>query len=222
MTWKRKLDSGFMWWNFAARREKKKGRASGGILVGIRKEWIGGKECEAREVSTGVVKVSIGEEMQVYAIYNQGNLREVLEYFEKQEEVVKGKVMIGGDFNIRIGEGENIGFKESEERKRHSKDKKVSNEGKFVLEVVGRKGWNILNGNAGRDEEGEYTYTGGRGASVIDYVIVNEEAWWDLADFAIGERTESDHQSLEVVLCSEESYVKKNEERKVMKVEASK
>ncbi|KAL7296575.1 hypothetical protein TKK_0010006 [Trichogramma kaykai] len=221
MAWKRKLDSGFMCWNFAARREKKKGRASGGILIGIRKEWIGGKECEAREVSKGVVKVSIREEMQVYAIYNQGNLREVLEYFEKQEEVVKGKVLIGGDFNMRIGEGGKRGFKEGEERKRNSKDKKVSNEGKFMLEVIGRKGWRILNGNAGRDEEGEYTYTGGRGASVIDYVIVNEEAWWDVTDFAIGERTESDHQSLEVVLCSEESYVKKKEERKVVKVVSS-
>uniref|UniRef100_A0ABD2WY04 Endonuclease/exonuclease/phosphatase domain-containing protein n=1 Tax=Trichogramma kaykai TaxID=54128 RepID=A0ABD2WY04_9HYME len=143
MAWKRKLNSGFMWWNFAARREKKKGRVSGGILIAIRKEWIGGKECEAKE----------------------------------QEEVVKGKVLIGGDFNIRIGEGENRGFKEGKERKRNSKDKKVSNEGKFMLEVIGRKGWKILNGNAGRDEEGEYTYTGGRGASVIDYVIVNEEAW---------------------------------------------
>uniref|UniRef100_A0ABD2WY84 Uncharacterized protein n=1 Tax=Trichogramma kaykai TaxID=54128 RepID=A0ABD2WY84_9HYME len=75
MAWKRKLNSGFMWWNFAARREKKKGRVSGGILIAIRKEWIGGKECEAKEVSKSVVKVSIEKEMQVYAIYNQGNLK---------------------------------------------------------------------------------------------------------------------------------------------------
>jgi hypothetical protein len=43
------------------------------------------------------------------------------------------------------------------------------------------------------DQEGEWTYIGNRGETVIDYGIVNEEE-----EFRIGERAESDH--LEVAL----------------------
>ncbi|CAB0036587.1 unnamed protein product [Trichogramma brassicae] len=71
-----------------------------------------------------------------------------------------------------------------------------------------------------RDEEGEYTYIGSRGSSVIDYAIVNEEAWMEVEDFVIGDRTESDHQPLEVVVGSERRYEKKKikgkDEKKVV------
>lgn len=43
------------------------------------------------------------------------------------------------------------------------------------------------------DEEGEYTYIGTRGKSVINYAIVNEQSWGNVKRFEIAERVESDH-----------------------------
>jgi hypothetical protein len=54
-------------------------------------------------------------------------------------------------------------------------------------------GEGVLNGNKQGDQEGEWTYIGSRGETMIDYGIVNEEE-----EFRIGERAESDH--LEVAL----------------------
>jgi hypothetical protein len=56
----------------------------------------------------------------------------------------------------------------------------------------------VLNGNKQGDEEGEWTYIGRRGETVIDYGIVNEEAWERVEEFKVGERAESDH--LEIAL----------------------
>jgi hypothetical protein len=55
-----------------------------------------------------------------------------------------------------------------------------------------------LNGDRQGDEEGEWTYNGSRGETVIDYGIVNEEAWGKVEEFGIGERTETNH--LEIAL----------------------
>lgn len=63
-------------------------------------------------------------------------------------------MLIGRDFNVRIGkEGSIVGQEDFRQRK--SKDIKISNGGKKLLEVIGNKGWSILNGNIIGDEEGE-------------------------------------------------------------------
>lgn len=61
-------------------------------------------------------------------------------------------MMLGGDFNIRIGEEGNV------------------------------RNWN---GFKQRDEEGEYTYVGARGNTIIDYVIVNEETNYLIKEFRV-------------------------------------
>lgn len=44
-----------------------------------------------------------------------------------------------------------------------------------MLEWVEERGWCLANGTKWGDEEGEFTYVGARGASVIDYLLVNAE-----------------------------------------------
>lgn len=99
-------------------------------------------------------------------------------------------IVIGGDFNIRIGEegGKDI---EGWEMKRKSKDKTVGNKGRELINLVGNIGGTILNGPMRGDEE-EFTYIGPRG-SVIDYVIVNEYCMDIMKFFRIGERVDSSH-----------------------------
>jgi hypothetical protein len=56
--------------------------------------------------------------------------------------------------------------------------KKVENaERKRLIEWIEENGWEVLNGNKQGDEEGEWTNIGSTGGTVIDYGIVNEEAW---------------------------------------------
>jgi hypothetical protein len=55
-----------------------------------------------------------------------------------------------------------------------------------------------LNGNKQGDEEGEWTYIASRGETMVDYGIVNEEAWERVEEVRIEEKTESDH--LEIAL----------------------
>lgn len=70
------------------------------------------------------------------------------------EEYGNERLIIGGDFNIRIGE---LGGEEEEwEIIRRSKDKTIENGGKrFMDKILGRL--SILNGKMERDWEGEFT-----------------------------------------------------------------
>jgi hypothetical protein len=58
--------------------------------------------------------------------------------------------------------------------------------------------WEVLNRNKQGDEEGKWTYVGSRGETVIDYGIVNEEAWEKVEEFRIGDKAETGH--LEIAL----------------------
>lgn len=53
-----------------------------------------------------------------------------------------------------------------------------------------------MNGGVRGDEKGEYTYTGGRGESVIDYVVIREEDKKEVRNMEIGDNVESDHHPL--------------------------
>lgn len=51
-----------------------------------------------------------------------------------------------------------------------------------------------MNGNE-RNEEGEWTYAGRRGGSVIDYVLGNEETREKVEGLYVKGRVDSDHRS---------------------------
>jgi len=91
--------------------------------------------------------------------------------------------MIEGDFNARTGEegseikleGDTDIEKENEgERNKNSKDRKMNKDGRVLVEFLKKRGWVILNGCTVGDEEGEFTFTGGKGNTVIDYVLGDE------------------------------------------------
>ncbi|XP_011631480.1 uncharacterized protein LOC105423428 [Pogonomyrmex barbatus] len=59
-------------------------------------------------------------------------------------------------------------------------------------------GWSILNGSIKGDEKGEWTYTGGRGGTVIDYVMGNEETRAKVKMMKVEDWVDSDHQPITV------------------------
>lgn len=81
---------------------------------------------------------------------------------------------------------------EEEEKGRSSKDKEVNKEGRRLVEVIRKRDWFILNGYIKGDEEGEWTYTGARGESVIDYIKVEEDIKEEVNRMEIGDRIDSD------------------------------
>ena len=66
------------------------------------------------------------------------------------------------------------------------------------MNFVEETGWSIFNGNIRGDEEGEFTYTGGRGSTVIDYVIGDEEVREKILELKKGDRIDSDHHTIKV------------------------
>jgi len=126
-------------------------------------------------------------------------------WMEDKEEGIK--TIVGGDFNARTGErGGKVrgGDEDREEPERKLKDKIINAEGKVLLERLEELGWEIWNGSVKGDEEGELTYTGGNGESVVDYVLGDGETWDRVERIEVKDRIESDHFPLEVWLRGEE------------------
>lgn len=101
------LPDGFTWSMQLAKRENKKGRAKGGMIVGIKKElrkgseWIKWKE-------KGLVEVTInmnGEIWNIIGIYINNDIERKLECLDEwtEKEQEGKKISIGGDFNARTG-----------------------------------------------------------------------------------------------------------------------
>ena len=201
-----RLPRGYVWDRQWARREKKRGRAMGGMLMGVRK----GMEVEVGEEGgkEGILMKKIrmgGEWWRIVGVYVNGDLQKKLEDIgEWMEERERGvRVMIGGDFNARTGEegGWVMGGDEEEGGgcgSRRSKDKEVNGDGRRLCGFIEERGWSILNGGIEGDEQGEWTFTGGKTSTVIDYVIGNEDTWEKVERLKVEERVDSDHQPLVV------------------------
>ena len=97
--------------------------------------------------------------------------------------------------------------------KRKSKDKKVNREGRKLLVAAGEIGWAILNENMKGDEEGEYTYTGGRGESVKDCVITGTERREEIGSIGVEDRVESDHHRIVLEMKEREGERERRKER---------
>ncbi|XP_011864832.1 PREDICTED: sodium/potassium/calcium exchanger 1-like, partial [Vollenhovia emeryi] len=198
---KRWLPKGYRWEIQEAGKKNKKGRAIGGIVMGRREETeIEGEVEEDEEEGMMIIKVKIGKEWwRIIGVYVNKNLDRKIEklrkWMENREEGVK--TLIGGDFNARTGTGG--GGEEGDEervRGRKSRDEKSNGEGRRLCRFLEEMGWSIMNGNTEGDEEGEWTYTGGRGGTVIDYVVGDRETRRSVKRLLVEENTESDHQPL--------------------------
>lgn len=98
----KRLPKEYKWKCRPAKREKKRGRASGGIITGVRID-IEVKEREEDDVDDAVknlVKIA-GETWAIWTIYNKGKIRKILK--EISEENDQRNLIIGGDLNARTG-----------------------------------------------------------------------------------------------------------------------
>ena len=80
---------------------------------------------------------------------------------------------------------------EGEDGEKIKKDRILDKNGKILIEEIEERGRILLNGNWERDQDGEFTYIGKQGHSVIDYGVVNIQAGQHIEYFRIEKRTES-------------------------------
>ncbi|XP_029054555.2 eukaryotic translation initiation factor 3 subunit A-like [Osmia bicornis bicornis] len=214
------LPKGYRWEAQLAERKNKKGRAMGGMLMGVRENLM---EKEGRiineEEKRGIMTAEFrrGEEKwRIIGVYVNTDIEEKMKEIRARMEDIEEErtTIIGRDFNARTGEegggGKEI-WGEEEEGGRKSKDKKRNAEGRVLLEALRETGWEIMNGNIRRDEEGEFTYTGARGNTVIDYVIAEEQGKERMKRMGIGDKIDSDHHP--IILKMEGWGVGKEEEK---------
>lgn len=115
------------------------------------------------------------------------------------------------EIGTRGNEGGTINEDHDKENLRRSKDKIINYEGRRLINEIEEKGWIILNRSKG--ENGEWTYVGENGASVIDYVICNQEAMEEIERLKVGNRTDSDHMLIETTLYGIRDESKDKEKR---------
>jgi len=202
-----KLPREFRWEVQLAKRRSKKGRAIGGMLVGVRKgiETIEeGVQEEVEGIVTKIIKIG-KEKWRVIGVYSNGDLEGKWEKIKDWAEDKRGGVrtVLGGDFNARTRElgGWWEGRDErGEEEGRKLRDKKINKEGRVLLEKLEEVGWYIFNGCGKGDEEGMWTYAGARGESVLDYAIGDEKVWDRVGKIEVEDKIESDHFPIVVLI----------------------
>jgi hypothetical protein len=87
---------------------------------------------------------------------------------------------------------------------RYSKNKARGNGGRKIVEWITEKGWYILNGTMEGDWEGEFTYVGVKGCTVIDYVMIRVDIRERIYKFRVGEKVDSNYLLLEMESTGEE------------------
>ncbi|XP_066585917.1 golgin subfamily A member 6-like protein 22 [Prorops nasuta] len=214
-TLKKKMPRGHEWWVQWAKRQEKKGRAKGRIVMGVKKGMKGKRKREEEE-EEGImeIEVKIGrEEWRIIGMYVGKGIRSIEDGIRRVVEREQGKkCLIGGDWNARIGEAreEEEGEEGGRSMGRKSKDGVVNAEGTRMMELMGEMGLVVFNGTVRGDSEGEYTYVGHMGRSVIDYVVGDMETREEIREMEVEVRVESDHLPIVVKLDKER---KKREER---------
>lgn len=195
--WWYRLNKEYNWTFKGATREKRKGRAKGGVLLGVKKilsvrkvkEWEWGIVVEG-------LKIESEKRINLVVIYNNGKMEEMIKSLSKlgEELSVEGEgLLIMGDLNARIGDWQ-VGTRGERERSRTSWDKTINRAGEKLLELCEELGGTIRNGNTKGDWEGRQTFVGDGGNSVLDLVIeVEKESGSIIEELEIVPRIESDH-----------------------------
>ena len=179
-------------WIFATQTASR-GRAKGGLLIGIKKRFSGIWNFETFDDIT-YMKHSASSFLILPVYISPCDWRNT---FAKYNDFVMNfdlhNILLLGDFNARIGQLDNTITEFDGFDSRRSKDKILNANGHQFLSFCDDFNFIILNGRGFGDQMGEFTFCGGPGQSVIDYALISRHAFDLVLDFKVLLRLESDH-----------------------------
>lgn len=189
------------------------GRASGGMLMGFKCGLDFGKIGFCEIDGMHGISVQVGREtlkvIPVYLNYSDWN-NNMERLTSSTSELSAERIVIIGDFNARIGAEQDVatGFEYymgSVRKERRSRDIVVNAKGRKFMEFVNDMGMIVLNGRMNGDLDGELTFLGNMGESVIDYACVTWNILNDIESFEVLSSCYSDHMPivLNMKLCGE-------------------
>ena len=186
-------------WTFATQTASR-GRAKGGLLIGIKKHLNTVWKFEAfnnitflRNNISGFIILPIYippfDWDNTFAKYNDFVINFDLHNF-----------LLLGDFNARIGQLDNTNINFNGLDPRNSVDKVHNPNGHKFLNFCDDFDFIILNGRGFSDQKGDFTFFGSPGQSVIDYALISRHIFDLILDFKVLLRIESDHFPILVTL----------------------
>lgn len=181
-----------------ATKDKSMGRASGGLVVAVRKErlivevldtsnlWIFIKVSSAElnfNCVIGAIYVRPSYDLQVALEILRPSL---CEWLDKYANCL---FIIGGDFNARVGNEGDVSEEILESTalycKRQSHDETVNSRGRTLMDFMEEIGFLLLNGRTESDRVGNFTFCAKSGNSTIDLVWANAAAVEDIDDLEV-------------------------------------
>lgn len=187
------------------------GRASGGCLYGYREELRKLFNLKFSNLSNGnvVLTARLNNELFYFIprYLNCTNWNADFESFENfLNDICPTNFCIVGDLNARIGEGQYILDTNlltdlpHVNKIRCFKDKVTNSQGKRLMDFIENIGGIVVNGRMDGDAEGELSFYGGRGNSLIDYCICSQSFLMFFEDFKIDSKPYSDHMPIDFKL----------------------
>jgi len=174
----------------------KLGRAKEGMLLGFKSTFKSHFEFYSNNGVFGLC--SMYENILILPFYCGPSVWES-QFFTLSTELLqiseKMNIILLGDFNARIGNGNNdLYLNDAIDNipNRQSKDLTCNGNGKKLLRFCDDFNFLVLNGRF-NDFEGDFTFSNANGNSVIDYGLISRDLYNFVFDFHVENRLESDH-----------------------------
>lgn len=180
-----------------ARRTSSRGRASGGCLFGYKTKM---ENVSFFDINGYIVIKCRFDHENFYIVPTYLNCNCWNENFEifgtVLSELVNENIMVIGDFNARVGKCQtrtSANLKNNFLMMRESKDLVVNTNGRLLIDLFQTYDLFILNGCSKNDQQGEFTFVGNQGKSVIDLCAISSSWFSHVKDFEVCTQVYSDH-----------------------------
>lgn len=192
-----------------------KGRAIGGCLFGFKKSIQSKYTLKFCEFQNGVTLSAKLNDVCFHFIPSYINCTNWVHDFNRFTKLIENlngePFCIIGDLNARVSTAQTIDDNMLVNSplisiSRKSKDNTIDGEGRKLLAFLDDYGGIIVNGRMAGDSEGEFTFCGVMGSSVIDYCICSPDVLKLLSDFQIPSKPFSDHMPIVVSLCTKNNF----------------
>ncbi|XP_037931563.1 uncharacterized protein LOC119666353 [Teleopsis dalmanni] len=192
-----------------ATKQASRGRASGGMLYGIKKKVYDNGIAQFNKMANFMVVELKLEDQKAYIVPVYINCNnwdaDFTDLRDALYDIDNMNVMVIGDFNGRIGNEQAIEFipelpQGNAKLQRNAKDLTLDRNGKKLIELFNALGLTVMNGRISDDLEGEITFARYRATSTIDYCVLKGLFLNIIQQLSIQEKIYSDHLLVEVTL----------------------